>query len=134
MAFSESYHPGVGQLGQAESLRHVDAGCSTPVFCWFLPGDTRHDQQGPGGRAPAAAQHSLNVTQLRFSLTCETRGRCWRDKTTQPKVINGSSKRLETERQPYLTSPRLGVGHINKPVHHLAHLLDLRSGAVNPAT
>lgn len=38
------------------------------------------------------------------------------------------------ERQPYLTSPRLGVGHINKPVHHLACLLDLRSGAVNRAT
>lgn len=31
----------------------------------------------------------------------------------------------------YLTSTMLCVGYIDETIHHLAHLLDLRSGAVN---
>lgn len=42
---------------------------------------------------------------------------------------NGAGE--EIERSSHRTSPRLCVGYIDKTIHHLAHLLDLRSRAVH---
>lgn len=74
----DSYHPGVGELGETQPLCHVDTGRSTPflVLCRILPGDAREDQKRPGGWAPTAAQCSLDVAQLGLSLTCDERSRC----------------------------------------------------------
>lgn len=143
MSSLESYHPGVGKLGETESLCHVDTGCSTPfpVFCRVLPGDAREDQERPGGWAPTGAQQGLYVALLRLPLICEEWRRCSVLITKRSRSAattsrgGGDADRMRNTKAPlYLTSARLGVGHINKAVHHLAHLLDLRSRAVNWAT
>lgn len=61
---------------------------------------------------------------------------CWWFRWQQTTCMTGygGSRRAEEEeikRFSNLTSPRLGIGYIDKTIHHLAHLLDLRSRAVD---
>lgn len=40
-------------------------------------------------------------------------------------------QKLQIEMSSHPTSPRLCIGYIDETIHHLAHLLDLRSRAVD---
>lgn len=58
-------------------------------------------------------------------LCCSSNNQCvWCD------MVVAVEQRLQTEVF-YLTSPRLCIGYIDETIHHLAHLLDLRSRAID---
>lgn len=46
-------------------------------------------------------------------------------------VIAEAAAEEEIEMSSYVTSPRLCIGYIDETIHHLAHLPDLRSRAVD---
>lgn len=135
-------------MGQTKSVCHVNAGSSRPRSvsagngwraglpgCFGLfSGDTGEHQQRPGRGTPTRVQHSSDVSHLRLTRTCGRQAfsnffilyqwfswqqrMCW--------TGYGGSRGCF-----YLTSPRFCVGDVYKAIHHLAHLLHLRSRAVD---